>query len=640
MSEYFATPDDTGEIKQSELQASMGERLGAQALNAIDPQDSPSGMYIARRLAEAHAGGTDQAVGAGGETEQYSGVSVEERQAVIDAQRAAIPDTAIADAKSRVKQEGLEHHLNLPDQTTIKTPVLDLMIQEAHERRDREAAIQRGPQGFLPDALGVVTSIGAGMIDPVNAAAFSIPVLGEARWGQLLARAGDSIAARAGARAAQGAAQGLVGTTALQPLEWWLHSQDGVDYTLADALKSVVMGAGMGAAFHAGIGAFGDVRARMRGAPLEGSPEAQTVEALGATKEAGAPGAEDIAAHPASVLADLPPAAREDVVHASIADMIEGRPVRAAEMLEIAADHDPRIAESLGGHHLEPEKIAAAAIEHEGQIYTGVTHGDAMTNAAKAAGKSIDDMPDTLGSAGDGFVTSHGRYVGREEAVSIANRADQMSPHAPPKPELRAEDLNFDYTKGAMRAPPGNPAIVLGVGEAKAAVPAEAPGNPAIVPGGEPVKPGVPAANASAEAVRQAAPRTAEPPQPVPAAARPLPPPHPTEAAGARYARAADDPRWRQLADARPAFDDPDVLSESKAADRLEEPASLVPERSLTDLERQAADAEEIWRKMEPTLTEAERSLVNDALDRLKSDKEARDTIITDGVACLMAAAA
>ncbi len=34
------------------------------------------------------------------------------------------------------------------------------------------------------------------MIDPVNAAAFSIPMIGEARMGKVIASAGDSILAR------------------------------------------------------------------------------------------------------------------------------------------------------------------------------------------------------------------------------------------------------------------------------------------------------------------------------------------------------------------------------------------------------------------------------------------------------------
>ena len=135
-----------------------------------------------------------------------------------------------------LKQEGLsETDVPLGDAPTHKLPVLKMQIAEAHTRRDRQAAIERGPQGFFPDALGAVTSIGVGMIDPVNAAAFSIPVIGEARMGKIIASAGDSILARGAARFGQGAAQGAVGTAVLQPADWWLHTRDGQDYTMAQA---------------------------------------------------------------------------------------------------------------------------------------------------------------------------------------------------------------------------------------------------------------------------------------------------------------------------------------------------------------------------------------------------------------------
>jgi hypothetical protein len=101
---------------------------------------------------------------------------------------------------------------------------------------------------------------------------------------------------------------------------------------------------------------------------------------------------------------------------------------------------------------------------------------------------------------------------------------------------------------------------------------------------------------------------------------------------------AAADPRWRQLADATPDYNDPETLAESEAADRVPEPDSLVPERSLTALETAAADAEEVWRKLEPTLTEQERALVHDVMNQLKLDAETRAKIITDGAACLVGA--
>ena len=80
------------------------------------------------------------------------------------------------------------------------------------------------------------------------------------------------------------------------------------------------------------------------------------------------------------------------------------------------------------------------------------------------------------------------------------------------------------------------------------------------------------------------------------------------------------------------------MLAESEAAARLPEPASVEPAKSLSALEKAAADAEQVWRQLEPTLTDEERALVNNVMDQLKLDAEARSRIITDGVACLAGA--
>lgn len=126
-------------------------------------------------------------------------------------------------------------------------------------------------------------------------------------------------------------------------------TRDGQDYTMAQGLESVIMGASMGGAFHAAFGGFGDIRNRARGLPLEGSPQDLLLRGLltgthvhaDALAERGVPleevpgiapvepapqSNEDIddliskveaqllpaPVYPAEVLADLPPAAREN----------------------------------------------------------------------------------------------------------------------------------------------------------------------------------------------------------------------------------------------------------------------------------------------------------------------------------------
>lgn len=91
---------------------------------------------------------------------------------------------------------------------------------------------------------------------------------------------------------------------------------------------------------------------------------------------------------------------------------------------------------------LAPESIRAAALRSaSGEVFEGTTHGDAATNLFKA-GQQLHPK-----EAGDGFVTSSGRFVNRDEALDIAEKAHQLldptKTHANrPDAWLHAKDLN------------------------------------------------------------------------------------------------------------------------------------------------------------------------------------------------------
>jgi hypothetical protein len=815
MSDIFSTPDDGGDLKSSDFTTSMADRLGAQWADTLDPKNSLSGMWIARRAREAAAGGEDIApVGGDGEVDVFSGQSLDERQQIADARRAAIPDISQADAKLMIKQEGLsESDIHLGDAPTHKLPVLKMRIDEAHTRRDRQAAIERGPQGFFPGALGLVTSLAVGMIDPVNAAAFSIPVIGEARMGKIIAAAGDSILARGAARAGQGAAQGAFGTALLQPADWWLHTNDGKDYTFAQAMESVIMGAGMGAGFHAIPGGVRDWRARRRGEPLEGSPQDLLLRGLmtgthvpaEALHEDGVPLEEvpgigpvttsrnDVTpVHPAEVLADLPPAAREDAVHAAMADIINDRPVRSAELLQIAADHDPRIAESFEAWHGSPhdferfdvgklgtgegaqayghglyfaenEKVArsyqratsdkafvnkVAELYDEGHSpddawaeikdnwkdftpaeqrlmtalekddWLGFDYPHQAVSAALRDIKAFDVSPETAAAAravGTMYrvkiAANHEHFLDWDKPLAeqsehvrraLLEHPDQMIAGAA---EKHGHDVSSMYTRIAVhlgnRSGQDFDSAIRGEGyterqsmASRALAEAGIPGIKYLDQGsrdrgagtrnfvvfddkhieithknGEPVKredlkaehEGKLAKDrADAEAADDTGAASPRGRTPAPAGGEPWragqgpggSASDRTRASGQGDRAAAQaklrsspavvaaDPRWRDLAEAKPDFNEPETLAESEAAAKLPEPDSLVPERSLTALEKAAADAEIVWRQIEPTLTESERALVHEVMDQLRVDKETRDRIITDGAACLAGAIA
>jgi hypothetical protein len=70
-----------------------------------------------------------------------------------------------------------------------------------------------------------------------------------------------------------------------------------------------------------------------------------------------------------------------------------------------------------------PERVGPAALIIKGKTYTGTNHGEAF-------GKFMDEQPnnDPGKDWKDGFVTTTGRFVSREEAFEIAKKQDQVDP--------------------------------------------------------------------------------------------------------------------------------------------------------------------------------------------------------------------
>jgi hypothetical protein len=178
------------------------------------------------------------------------------------------PETPIAEAQAQVKAAKLDTVLRLPDKPAIKTAALDILIDRARARQDRDARIAEGPSGFVSGALDVGTSFLVGAADPLNLTIGMIPVMGEARYAKLLQGVGGNAFGRAAARAGYGAAQGALFSTAMTPLDWLSQTQEGRDYGMSDVLHSLIYGAGQFAAMHAIGGAGADIYRSLRGRQL------------------------------------------------------------------------------------------------------------------------------------------------------------------------------------------------------------------------------------------------------------------------------------------------------------------------------------------------------------------------------------
>lgn len=180
-------------------------------------------------------------------------------------ERRAEPETPMLtaeQARARIKEEGLD--LTVED-SGIRAGALDILIERKREEVKRKLILDNAPASTIPVQL--LAGFGASVLDPINIASAFVPIVGEARYASMLARAGSSVAARAAVRAQVGAVEGAVGAALVEPLVLYASAQDQADYGAVDSLLNVAFGSVLGGGLHSAGGLISDVR---RGTLLEG----------------------------------------------------------------------------------------------------------------------------------------------------------------------------------------------------------------------------------------------------------------------------------------------------------------------------------------------------------------------------------
>jgi len=167
-----------------------------------------------------------------------------------------------------------------PGVTGIDEPlpvtVLQAMQREQRANATRQLVAERWPAGLPSAAVGLGTDLVASMLDPVNDAAFMVPVLGESRYAEWLAAAGRNAGwvGRLGVTAGVGAARGAAGAAILGGVELGTDP----DTTLSDVAQQTLWTAAQGALFHTALNFRGDVLgARFRASP-EGDAAAKDAD--------------------------------------------------------------------------------------------------------------------------------------------------------------------------------------------------------------------------------------------------------------------------------------------------------------------------------------------------------------------------
>jgi len=180
---------------------------------------------------------------------------LESTQTLIELQRAKQNENSPLVPKDQLNKEYGE--LGLSFEEDEYQSVVDLMVEEKQAERERQAIIARGPQGFGVGVAKFAVGLGVSMLDPINVASAFIPVVGQARMAQMVAKQGFTRA-----RFAKGVIEGAVGAAVVEPIVALAASELQADYGLADSFLNITFGSILGGGLHVASGKLSDLAIR------------------------------------------------------------------------------------------------------------------------------------------------------------------------------------------------------------------------------------------------------------------------------------------------------------------------------------------------------------------------------------------
>lgn len=128
-------------------------------------------------------------------------------------------------------------------------PELRIMADRKRAELKRQSILARADQSKTAIAGRFGLTLATSFLDPLTVATAFVPVIGEAKYAQLLGKAGGAFG-RAGVRATVGAAEGAVGAAITEPVIAGAKYQEQADYTLADSLLNIAVGTVLGGGLH------------------------------------------------------------------------------------------------------------------------------------------------------------------------------------------------------------------------------------------------------------------------------------------------------------------------------------------------------------------------------------------------------
>ena len=138
--------------------------------------------------------------------------------------------------------------------------VVNYLVNRKQIEQERASVVSRGPQNTYGTFF--LASLATNFADPINVGAAFVPIVGQTRFANMVARSGKNVA-----RLQRGFVEGFVGNLAVEPIVYGVAQSEQSDYDQYDAFFNIAAGGILGSSLHVGFGKIGDVIAEKTGKP-------------------------------------------------------------------------------------------------------------------------------------------------------------------------------------------------------------------------------------------------------------------------------------------------------------------------------------------------------------------------------------
>lgn len=181
-----------------------------------------------------------------------------------------------------------------------KKGYVDLVVKKRLDDIKKQDIISRGPKNVFAQGSYFISGLGGSFTDVINIGTSVIPVVGQARFLQMVGKYGKT-----SARLRRGAIEGAVGNTLFEPVEFTMARAEQRDYGFMDSLYNISFGAVLGSGLNFGMGKIGDVYKKYTGKD-----------------------------NIYNDIENAPIELKEDLVKYSVGRVLQGKRINAAEFLE------------------------------------------------------------------------------------------------------------------------------------------------------------------------------------------------------------------------------------------------------------------------------------------------------------------